>query len=407
MSRPLLGALSLACVLLLSGCSSLEGSGDQGYVSGDGAVHDPRRRPTATSRSSSPARTSTATPLDLADFRGKPTVVNVWGSWCAECVAEAPDLVDAAERARRLGQLRRHQHPRPVHRPGAGARPQVRRRVPVVLRAGRPRAARVQRRPDAARRSRPPSSSTPRAGSPPASSARSRRPRRSSTSSRTSPPSRPPMGDWFHDTAAVRVDAARRPGGADRRTGLVLLAVRAAAAARLPLLRHRPVRRRPRQRDGRHPARPAVPRLAAVRARLRGGVRRSSAARSVRSATGWSSYDRELGVVLGVDHDRARPGLRGLAAVPPAGLADPHGARRRAGGGAAARLPVRRRLDAVPRPDPGRDHRALDQRGHRRARRAARRRSTPSGSACRSSWPGSPTRSRSRRSRSSAATRSG
>ena len=36
-------------------------------------------------------------PIDLADFQGKPTVVNVWGSWCAECVAEAPDLVDAAE----------------------------------------------------------------------------------------------------------------------------------------------------------------------------------------------------------------------------------------------------------------------------------------------------------------------
>ena len=28
----------------------------------------------------------------LADYRGKVVVLNVWGSWCAPCVAEAPDL---------------------------------------------------------------------------------------------------------------------------------------------------------------------------------------------------------------------------------------------------------------------------------------------------------------------------
>jgi thiol-disulfide isomerase/thioredoxin len=35
--------------------------------------------------------------LSLADFRGKPVVAVVWGSWCAPCRSEAPDVVAAAE----------------------------------------------------------------------------------------------------------------------------------------------------------------------------------------------------------------------------------------------------------------------------------------------------------------------
>jgi thiol-disulfide isomerase/thioredoxin len=44
-------------------------------------------------------------PFDVATFntlltqlRGTPVVVNIWGSWCAPCRAEAPDLRDAATR---------------------------------------------------------------------------------------------------------------------------------------------------------------------------------------------------------------------------------------------------------------------------------------------------------------------
>jgi thiol-disulfide isomerase/thioredoxin len=39
----------------------------------------------------------TGKPVDLADFRGKPVVVNVWASWCPGCVAEAADLRRFAE----------------------------------------------------------------------------------------------------------------------------------------------------------------------------------------------------------------------------------------------------------------------------------------------------------------------
>ena len=34
--------------------------------------------------------------VSLADYRGKVVVVNVWGSWCPPCRAEAPMLADAA-----------------------------------------------------------------------------------------------------------------------------------------------------------------------------------------------------------------------------------------------------------------------------------------------------------------------
>ena len=34
--------------------------------------------------------------LDLASLRGKPVVLNVWGSWCPPCRKEAPDLQAAA-----------------------------------------------------------------------------------------------------------------------------------------------------------------------------------------------------------------------------------------------------------------------------------------------------------------------
>lgn len=41
-------------------------------------------------------RNLTGEELDLADYRGHVLVINVWGSWCAPCRKETPDLVAVA-----------------------------------------------------------------------------------------------------------------------------------------------------------------------------------------------------------------------------------------------------------------------------------------------------------------------
>ncbi|HEU0097763.1 MAG TPA: TlpA disulfide reductase family protein [Allosphingosinicella sp.] len=43
-------------------------------------------------------------PASLADFRGKPVLLNLWATWCAPCIAEMPTLDRLA--AREKGRLR-------------------------------------------------------------------------------------------------------------------------------------------------------------------------------------------------------------------------------------------------------------------------------------------------------------
>lgn len=43
--------------------------------------------------------------LSDSDLRGTVTVLNVWGSWCGPCRAEAPELVDAARRLKGRAQF--------------------------------------------------------------------------------------------------------------------------------------------------------------------------------------------------------------------------------------------------------------------------------------------------------------
>ena len=87
-------------LLTASGCSSVHGlraSGDKGYVAGDGSIRTippaERGKPVTLSGTDLDGK-----PISLASMRGKPTVVNVWGSWCADCHKEQPLVVAAAKR---------------------------------------------------------------------------------------------------------------------------------------------------------------------------------------------------------------------------------------------------------------------------------------------------------------------
>ncbi|MGW3569829.1 TlpA family protein disulfide reductase [Streptomyces sp. NPDC000941] len=98
-------AAVLAAVLLLSACgmgtSSTGDSGGSGGGSsksggGNGVIssYAPAERKQLREIS---GKTLEGKPLDLADYKGHVVVVNLWGSNCGPCRAEAPNLVKVAK----------------------------------------------------------------------------------------------------------------------------------------------------------------------------------------------------------------------------------------------------------------------------------------------------------------------
>ena len=97
-------ALAVAAVTVLGACTSSGQDGVPGlreeaggaFVSGDSTVTviSPEDRGEPVTGLAGP--TVDGDTLDVADLAGDPVVLNVWGSWCAPCHAEAPDLVAAA-----------------------------------------------------------------------------------------------------------------------------------------------------------------------------------------------------------------------------------------------------------------------------------------------------------------------
>ena len=97
--------------LLLGGCARTgadeptRSAGQQGYPAGAGRVTriEPDNRLTLPVVSG-PALGSDQT-VSTADYSGKVIVLNIWGSWCPPCRAEAPALQAASEETRHKAQF--------------------------------------------------------------------------------------------------------------------------------------------------------------------------------------------------------------------------------------------------------------------------------------------------------------
>ncbi|MFI7244755.1 TlpA family protein disulfide reductase [Streptomyces qinglanensis] len=94
----LLAAGVAAGALLLSACGDEQtgsSSGDTKFVQGTGEITEvPKSRRSSVPDLSGPSVDGKE--LKLSDFEGKVVVLNVWGSWCSPCRAEAPNLAKVA-----------------------------------------------------------------------------------------------------------------------------------------------------------------------------------------------------------------------------------------------------------------------------------------------------------------------
>lgn len=91
-------AAAVAGALALTACGedATSSGGNTQFVSGTGQLTVVK----ASDRLAAPdisGETTDGEELALADYRGKVVVLNVWGSWCAPCRAEAPNLRKVAE----------------------------------------------------------------------------------------------------------------------------------------------------------------------------------------------------------------------------------------------------------------------------------------------------------------------
>ncbi|MER6677575.1 TlpA disulfide reductase family protein [Streptomyces sp. NPDC000983] len=91
---PLTLAGAVAAGLLLSACTSggtSGGGGDTGFVTGADGIATVKKAERDTAPDLSGA-TVDGKQLDVSSYDGQVVVLNVWGSWCAPCRAEAPNF---------------------------------------------------------------------------------------------------------------------------------------------------------------------------------------------------------------------------------------------------------------------------------------------------------------------------
>ena len=91
---PLSVAVAVAAAMLLSACTSggvSGGGGDTNFIMGKDGIStvEKAKRDPAPDLS---GKTIDDKQLAVSSFKGKVVVLNVWGSWCAPCRAEAPNF---------------------------------------------------------------------------------------------------------------------------------------------------------------------------------------------------------------------------------------------------------------------------------------------------------------------------
>ncbi|MFJ5215429.1 TlpA family protein disulfide reductase [Streptomyces sp. NPDC088354] len=96
-------AFALAATACSTSTASSNGTGNgSNYVGGTGEISTIAQG----HRTAAPdlsGKTVDGAQLSLADYRGKVVVVNVWGSWCPPCRAEAPHLAEVARQTKSQG----------------------------------------------------------------------------------------------------------------------------------------------------------------------------------------------------------------------------------------------------------------------------------------------------------------
>lgn len=104
-TRASLAALTACCLLTAAGCSSGVGvDQENGFAAGDGTY----TRIAPDQRKPAPVLSGTTLDgkhLSTADYAGKVIVINIWGSWCAPCRKEAPDLQAASDQTKDVAQF--------------------------------------------------------------------------------------------------------------------------------------------------------------------------------------------------------------------------------------------------------------------------------------------------------------
>ncbi|MFF3819625.1 TlpA family protein disulfide reductase [Streptomyces bluensis] len=96
----LLSAGAAVAALVLTACSSggtSGGGGGTGFITSSDGIATVKKSDRADAPELS-GKTLYGKQLDVASaYQGKIVVINVWGSWCAPCRAEAPNLVKVSE----------------------------------------------------------------------------------------------------------------------------------------------------------------------------------------------------------------------------------------------------------------------------------------------------------------------